>query len=117
MTSHTFDRVDSSQCLEIKLRSKAMAVKEVVVYTVHEHAVAGLAAASATMDAFLATHSGFVRRTVHADAKTPNRFMDTVEWLSLAEAEQAARAVETEPSIVVFMQAIASIDMMSHFVA
>jgi hypothetical protein len=94
-----------------------MAVKEVVVYTVHEHALAGLASASASMDAFLATQAGYVRRAVHADAKTPNRFMDIVEWNSLQEAELAASAVESEPSVVVFLQAIASIDMMSHFVA
>jgi hypothetical protein len=92
-----------------------MAIKEVVVYTVHESALADLAAASAAMDSFLATYAGFVRRTVHADVKTPNRFMDIVEWLSLEEAEQAAQAVEKEPSVVAFMQAIASIDMMSHF--
>jgi hypothetical protein len=94
-----------------------MVVKEVVVYTVHEHALGGLAAASAAMDAFLATRAGYIRRAVHADAKVPNRFMDIVEWNSLEEAEQAAQAVETEESVAAFMQAIASIDFMSHFTA
>jgi len=92
-----------------------MAVKEVVVYTVHEGAMGGLAEASAAMAAFLATRAGFVRRTVHTDAKVPNRFMDVVEWNSLEEAEQAAQAAETEESVANFMQAIASIEMMSHF--
>ena len=94
-----------------------MVFKEVVVYIVHEHALGGLAAASAAMDAFLATRSGFLGRAVHADAKVPNRFMDMVEWSSLQEAERAAQAVETEESVVCFMQAIASIDLMSHFTA
>lgn len=92
-----------------------MAVKEVVVYLVHESALGGLAEASAAMDAFLATCAGFVRRTVHTDAKVPNRRMDIVEWGSLEEAEQAAQAAGKEESVAPFMRAIASIDMMSHF--
>lgn len=92
-----------------------MAVKEVVVYVVHESALARLAEASAAMAAFLATRAGFVRRAVHRDAKVPRRFMDIVEWSSLEEAEAAALAAEKEESVAPFMQAIASIDMMSHF--
>jgi hypothetical protein len=94
-----------------------MAVKEVVVYVVHEAARRGLAEASAAMDAFLATRPGFVRRSVHSDVKVPNRFMDIVEWNSLEEAEQAAQAVEKEESVAAFMQAIDSIVVMSHFAA
>ena len=92
-------------------------VKEVVVYTVHEGSLGGLAAASAAMDSFLSTRPGFLRRTVHPDAKAPNRFMDIVEWGSLQEAEQAAQAAETEESVSAFMAAIASIDFMGHFAA
>ncbi len=92
-----------------------MAVKEVVVYVVHESAQAHLAEASAAMGAFLATRAGFLRRTVHRDVKNPARFMDIVEWNTLEEAEAAALAVEKEESVAVFMQAIASIDLMSHF--
>ncbi len=95
-----------------------MAVKEVVVYyVVHESALGGLAASSASMDAFLATRAGFVRRTRHADAKAPTRFMDIVEWDSLEAAEAAALAAETDASVAPFMQAIAAVDMMSHFTA
>ena len=94
-----------------------MAVKEVVVYVVHETALGGVAEASAAMDAFLATQAGFVRRTRHADAKVPLQFMDIVEWESLEEAERAAQAVEKEESVAAFMQAIASVVMMSHFSA
>lgn len=94
-----------------------MVIKEVVVYVVHESAVPGFISVSVAMDAFLATHAGFVRRTVHADLKTPNRFMDIVEWNSVEEAEKAARAVEKEPSVAAFMEAIASIVVMSHFAA
>ena len=92
-----------------------MAVKEIVVYTVHESALAGLAAASASMEAFLATRAGFLRRSVLRDAKIPLRFIDIVEWSSLEVAEAAAQAVEQEQSVAAFMQAIASVDMMSHF--
>jgi hypothetical protein len=95
--------------------SPQMPVKEVVVYTVHETALGGLREASAAMDAFLAARAGFVSRAVHADARVPRRFMDIVEWNSLEEAEQAAQAAEKEESVAAFMQAIASIDMMSHF--
>lgn len=94
-----------------------MAVKEVVVYVVHESALAHLAEASAAMEAFLATRAGFVRRAVHRDVKVPRRFMDVVEWRSLEEAEAAAQAAEKEESVAAFMQAIASIDIMSHFSA
>lgn len=45
----------------------------------------------------------------------PLRFMDIVEWNSLEEAEAAAMAVEKEETVAAFMQAIASIEMMSHF--
>jgi hypothetical protein len=92
-------------------------LKEVVVYTVLESALPSLAAASAAMDAFLATRAGFLRRTVHADVKAPHRFMDIVEWRSLEEAEQAAHAAETEQSVKAFMKAIASVDLMSHFMS
>ena len=94
-----------------------MPVKEVVVYVVHESALGGLAEASAAMSTFLATRAGFVRRTVHPDARAPNRFMDIVEWASLQEAEQAAQAAEKEESVAAFMAAIALIDLMSHFAA
>ena len=87
------------------------------MYTVHESALKNLAEASAAMDAFLATRAGFVRRTVHRDAKAPSRFMDIVEWDSLQEAEQAAQAAEKEESVSAFMLAIASVDLMSHFAA
>ena len=92
-----------------------MVVKEVVVYVVHESALAHLAEASAAMETFLASRAGFQRRTVHRDAKAPCRFMDIVEWRSLEEAEAAALAAEKEESVAAFMQAIASIDLMSHF--
>jgi hypothetical protein len=95
--------------------SQKSPVKEMVVYVVHESALGGLAEASAAMDAYLATRAGFVRRTVHPDAKVPNRFMDIVEWGSLEEAEQAAQAAETEESVSAFMQAILSIDFTGHF--
>ena len=55
-----------------------MVVKEVVVYVVHERDLSHLAAASAAMDAFLSTREGFLKRTVHRDAKDPRRFMDIV---------------------------------------
>ena len=42
-------------------------VKEVIVYVVHESALAHLGAASAAMEAFLATRAGFLR-AVHRDA-------------------------------------------------
>lgn len=90
-------------------------VKEVVVYVVHESALARLGAASASMEAFLATRAGFLRRSVLRDAKLPCRFMDIVEWRSLEEAEAAALAVEKEETVAAFLQAIASIDVMSHF--
>jgi len=90
-------------------------VKEVVVYLVHESSLAHLAETSAAMDVFLATRAGFVRRVVHRDAKVPNRYMDIVEWNSLEEAELAAQAVEKEESVAIFMQSIASVDLMSHF--
>jgi len=90
-------------------------VKEVVVYLVHESSLAHLAEASAALDVFLATRAGFVRRVVHRDAKVPNRYMDIVEWNSLEEAELAAQAVEKEESVAIFMQSIASVDLMSHF--
>ena len=63
-----------------------MAVKEVVVYVVHEHALSGFDEASASMLAFLATRAGFLRRTVHRDAKNPRTYMDIVEWNSVEEA-------------------------------
>jgi quinol monooxygenase YgiN len=91
------------------------AVKEVVVYVVHESALATLAEASAAMQAFLATRAGFHRRTVHRDAKNAHRFMDIVEWSSLAEAEAAAQAAETEASVAAFMAAISNVEMMNHF--
>ncbi len=91
------------------------AVKEVVVYVVHESALPLLAAASASMDAFLATRAGFRGRTVHRDVKSPLRWMDVVEWASLAEAEAAAQAAEKEESVAGFFSAIASIDLMSHW--
>ena len=69
------------------------------------------------MGAFLATRPGFARRTVHPDAKVPNRFMDIVEWGSLQEAEQAAQAAEKEESVSAFMLSIAAIDLMGHFSA
>jgi hypothetical protein len=90
-------------------------VKEVVVYVVHESALSHLGAASAAMEAFLATRAGFLRRAVHRDARVPLRFMDIVEWNSLEEAEAAALAVEKEETVAAFMQAIASIEIMSHF--
>ena len=68
------------------------------------------------MDAFLSTREGFLKRTVHRDAKDPRRFMDIVEWRSLVEAEAAALEVEKEESVAAFMQAIASVDVMSHFI-
>ena len=86
-----------------------MVVKEVVVYVVHERDLSHLAAASAAMDAFLSTREGFLKRTVHRDAKDPRRFMDIVEWRSLVEAEAAALEVEKEESVAAFMQAIASL--------
>ena len=92
-----------------------MVVKEVVVYLVHEASLAHLAEASAAMEAFLATCAGFHRREVHRDAKAPLRFMDVVTWSSLGEAEAAAEKAESEESVAPFMQAIASIDLMSHF--
>jgi hypothetical protein len=93
-----------------------MVVKEVVVYVVHERDLSHLAAASAAMDAFLSTREGFLKRTVHRDAKDPRRFMDIVELRSLVEAEAAALEVEKEESVAAFMQAIASVDVMSHFI-
>ena len=59
---------------------------------------------------------GKLKRTVHRDAKDPRRFMDIVEWRSLVEAEAAALEVEKEESVAAFMQAIASVDVMSHFI-
>ncbi len=87
------------------------------MYVVHESALGGLAEASAAMGAFLATRAGFLRRSVHPDAKVPCRIMDIVEWASLEEAEQAALAAEKEESVSSFMLAIASIDLMGHFAA
>ena len=91
-------------------------VKEVVVYTVHEGALAHLAAASAAMDAFLATRAGFIRRVVHRDATIPNRFIDLVDWASLEEAQQASLAAEKEESVKAFMLSIQAIVIASHFV-
>lgn len=93
------------------------AIKEVVIYVVHESALPHLAAASASMEAFLATRAGFLRRSVHRDAKNALRFMDVVEWASLAEAEAAAQAAEKEESVATFFAAIASIETLSHFTA
>ena len=87
------------------------------MYVVHEGALAHLAEASAAMEAFLASRAGFVQRVVHRDVKAPRRFMDIVEWRSLEEAEAAAQAAEKEESVAAFMQAIESIDVMSHFSA
>ncbi len=42
--------------------------------------------------------------------------MDIVEWRSLVEAEAAALEVEKEESVAALMQAIASVDVMSHFI-
>ena len=91
------------------------AVKELVVYTVHEGALARLAEASAAMDAFLSTRPGFIRRVVLRDATVPRRFTDLVDWASLEEAQQASLAAEKEASVEAFMLSIEAIVIASHF--
>jgi heme-degrading monooxygenase HmoA len=92
-----------------------MACKEIVVYTVNEGALARLAEASASMDAFLATRPGFIRRVVLRDASVPRRFTDLVDWASLEEAQQASLAAENEKSVEAFVLSIETIVIASHF--
>ena len=92
-----------------------MPVKEVVVYVVHESALAGLAEASAAMDRFLATRPGFKGRVVLPDATKARHYMDLVDWASLEEAQEAMQAAEKEESVAAFMQSIESIELASHF--
>ena len=90
-------------------------ITEIVIYVVHESSLESLARASAAMDTFLSKRTGFIRRIVQKDIKVSNRFIDIVEWSSLEDAEKSAQAAENEESVAPFMQAIASIDIMSHF--
>ena len=97
-------------------------ITEIVIYVVHESSLESLARASAAMDTFLSKRTGFIRRIVQKDMKVSNRFIDIVEWSSLEDAEKSAQAAEKKSLLkqlkmkkAPFMQAIASIDIMSHF--
>lgn len=92
-----------------------MAVKEVVLFRLRADAIDGFDALSSAMGAFLSTRKGFIARTVLKDMSDPAMVIDMVDWATLEDAVGAAKAVETEASLLPFVQAIENIVSMSHY--
>ena len=66
-------------------------------------------------DVFLANQPGFISRRVLQDAKDESLFTDVVEWESLAEAEFAGAKVQSEPSLLPFLEATEKIISFNHY--
>ncbi len=92
-----------------------MTATEVVLYQIKAGKVAGYSQISTLADNFLKTRQGFISRTVKQDHTDETLFLDIVEWQTLADAQQAAKALQKEASLAPFFEAFEKVINFNHF--
>lgn len=92
-----------------------MTTTEVVLYQIKAGKVAEYSQISTLADNFLKTRQGFISRTVKQDHTDETLFLDIVEWQTLADAQQAAEALQKEASLAPFFAAFEKVINFNHF--
>ena len=90
-------------------------VTEVVIYKIKSDKVSEYTDIANSANTFLSQQSGFIKRDILQDHKTPNIFMDIVLWENIDAAQQAMQLAQQTPSLAPFFEATEEIVSFSHY--
>ncbi|MEL6251224.1 MAG: antibiotic biosynthesis monooxygenase [Bacteroidota bacterium] len=88
---------------------------EVVIYKISAEKVGDYEKISKLPESYLKKQEGFLSRKIYRDLKDPQFFLDIVEWESLEAGEKAAKNLESDESLLPFLQATEEVISFSHY--